>query len=551
MGKGSTYPDLHGSIGILFEQASARGHLQDSVNGPLSFTFAIRNHFLTSLSSLEATLAHRAQLLEHKRTFYQDAISLVRGGKTKGYVVAAPADPVRLYRFLEILARHEIRAHRLSRDMQIAGRTFRGGESFVVPAAQPEFRFLQALFEGRTKFEENVFYDVSTWTLPLAFNLQHAELTAPPSAEQLGEPFSRDDYPKRTLATKSDDLAYVIDWRGYTAPKAIYQLLAADVKVKVAARPFHLQLGNHETVFGYGTLLVPLGIQPEKRDRIIDILEQASTDGVAVHPATTGLTSHGMDFVSSNFVLVPKPKLLLVTSTGVSDYEAGEVWHLLDRRFEMPVTLVDNRRLGAVKLNDYTVVVMVSGSYSSISEAGVEWLERFVTDGGTLVAIGTAIRWINEKKIIEIAFRKAADVENEEPAASAERRPYAEAARDAAVKLVRGFILRTHVDHTHPIGYGFSESQTLPVFRNNTVFLEPSKSAYSTPVAYDAEPLLSGYVSAENLRLLSGSASVIVRSSGRGRVVLMAENPNFRAFWYSTNRVFLNALLFGPITRVP
>jgi hypothetical protein len=243
--------------------------------------------------------------------------------------------------------------------------------------------------------------------------------------------------------------------------------------------------------------------------------------------------------------------LLLVIGAGVSAYEAGEVWHLLDRRFEMPVTLVDSRRLGSVKLSDYTVVVMVSGSYSSISETGVERIKRFVTDGGTLVAIGTAIRWINESKIIEVAFRKAADGEDEEPAASAKRRPYAEAARDRAVRLVRGSILRTHVDHTHPMGYSFSESETLPVFRNNTVFLEPSKNAYSTPVVYDIEPLLSGYVSPENLKLLSGSASVIVRSSGRGRIVLMAEDPNFRAFWYGTNRVFLNALFFGPITRVP
>ncbi|HCR54230.1 MAG TPA: zinc carboxypeptidase, partial [Cytophagales bacterium] len=56
-GKGSTYPDVQGCIGILFEQASSRGHAQESENGLLRFPFTIRNHFTTMLSSLEGANA--------------------------------------------------------------------------------------------------------------------------------------------------------------------------------------------------------------------------------------------------------------------------------------------------------------------------------------------------------------------------------------------------------------------------------------------------------------------------------------------------------------
>ena len=42
MGKGSTYPDLFGTVGILFEQPSSRGAGQDTVNGKLTFPFSIR-----------------------------------------------------------------------------------------------------------------------------------------------------------------------------------------------------------------------------------------------------------------------------------------------------------------------------------------------------------------------------------------------------------------------------------------------------------------------------------------------------------------------------
>ncbi|MFB3105857.1 MAG: hypothetical protein ACE1ZA_13185 [Pseudomonadales bacterium] len=216
----------------------------------------------------------------------------------------------------------------------------------------------------------------------------------------------------------------------------------------------------------------------------------------------------------------------------------------------MPITMVDGHDLGSVDLGDYTVLVMVSGNYSAISTANVERLKRFITDGGTIVAIGTAIRWLNQSKILSVEFRETTQQKKENTIAPATRRPYAQARHDAALDLVRGSIVRTHVDLTHPIGFGFSKSP-LPVFRNNTVFLQPTENPYSTPVVYDSHPLLSGYVSPKNLDLLSGSASVVVRSRGRGRVVLMAENPNFRGFWFGTNRLFLNALFFAPITREP
>ncbi len=574
MGKGSTYPDLHGAIGILFEQASVRGHVRESSNGPLTFSFAIRNHWLTSMSSLRATLAMRRELLEHKRQFYRDAQALVRTGSIKGYVVTAPRDEARLYHFLEILARHDIVAHRLEEDLSVGGYRFPRQKSFVIPAAQKEFRFLQDLFARRTEFAESIFYDVSTWNLPLAFQIRHATLETAPKTRQLGKPFRLGAFPRHSLKTTADDLAYVIPWDSYYTPKTLYQLLNAGIKVKVATRPFQMPVGDRVRKFGYGTLLVPLGIQREKRGEAINILRRAGRDAVAVYPAKTGLTSSGIDFGSGHFRLVPKPKILLVT--GASAYEAGEVWHLLDQRMAMPVTLVEAGRLANVQLREYSVVVMVSGSYDSVSERGVDRLRTFLKEGGTVVATGTAIRWLDAKKLVSVSFRavnreqsasegKISEEQVPEEQVSARtaskkstargapplRRPYASAADDAALRLVRGAIFRTRVDPTHPIGYGFTESDSLPVFRNHRVFLELTRSPYSTPVVYDDQPLLSGYVSPVNLKALAGSAGVAVYSMGKGRAILIADNPNFRAFWYGTNRIFLNSLFFGPLVRVP
>src|SRR5690606_34646943 len=74
-GKGSTFPDIQGAIGILFEQASPRGHAQESINGVLTFPFAIRNQFTAMLSSLEAIREMRVDILNYQRQFYRDAVA--------------------------------------------------------------------------------------------------------------------------------------------------------------------------------------------------------------------------------------------------------------------------------------------------------------------------------------------------------------------------------------------------------------------------------------------------------------------------------------------
>jgi hypothetical protein len=74
-GKGSTFPDVQGAIGILFEQASSRGHSQSSDNGVLTFPFTIRNQFTTALSSLKAVNAMRVDLLNYQRDFYKNAVA--------------------------------------------------------------------------------------------------------------------------------------------------------------------------------------------------------------------------------------------------------------------------------------------------------------------------------------------------------------------------------------------------------------------------------------------------------------------------------------------
>ena len=66
-GKGSTFPDINGGIGILFEQASSRGHAQESANGVLRFPFTIRNQFTAAMSTWQSAVEMREELLNYQR----------------------------------------------------------------------------------------------------------------------------------------------------------------------------------------------------------------------------------------------------------------------------------------------------------------------------------------------------------------------------------------------------------------------------------------------------------------------------------------------------
>ncbi|NBP70992.1 MAG: hypothetical protein EBU52_19920, partial [Cytophagia bacterium] len=59
------------------------------------------------------------------------------------------------------------------------------------------------------------------------------------------------------------------------------------------------------------------------------------------------------------------------------------------------------------------------------------------------------------------------------------------------------------------------------------------------------------YLHASQAPKIANSAAIVTSSLGSGRVILFTDNPNFRAFWYGTNKLFLNALFFGPIIPVP
>ena len=547
-GKGSTYPDLQGSIGILFEQASSRGHLQQNSYGTLSFPQTIKNQLTTSLSTLQAALENRAALRTYQAGFFPQALEAAKKHKIKAYVFQGSGETYKAKAMAENLTKHQIQVYALAKPVTVDGKRWESG--YIVPCEQKEFLLIQSLFDQVTTFNDNTFYDVSTWHFPSAFGVPYAEVGGKDFGRDLiGTGFDPNDPLAFEADIKASDLAFVIDWRHHLAPKYAYRLLKKGYRLRGATEPFGSETSQGLVNFGAGSLVIHQGIQDQNPEELLAILREAAGVGIPVYGLGTGLTPVGNDLGSNSFIPLQKPKIVLAVGSDVSTYEAGEVWHLLDLRFDMEIALVDAGELNRNILNDYSHLIMVNGRYNRNGDHLAETVKDWVRDGGTLIATKSAAEWaVNRGFADEKILRDKGEQKEGEEDTNPHRVPYGERASRRALDLISGTIFEADLDLTHPLGFGYGRSK-IALFRNHDTMMAISKDPFATVAAYTSEPLMSGYVSAENVDRIRGTAAIIATSRGRGTVVLMMDNPTFRGYWLGTQRLLLNALFFNEHIR--
>lgn len=524
-GKGSTFPDINGSIGILFEQASSRGHAQETDNGLLEFPFTIRNQFTATLSTLEAAQGMRTELLNYQRDFYNNARSEAKSG---AYAFGSEKDAASAYHLAEILKRHKIEVHEVGNSFRESGKEFKKGYSYIVPKNQRQSRLIKAMFEKRTTFQDSLFYDISAWSFPLSFGLNFTEnasiSNAGPAIQEL-----QMRMPKPVSAST---YGYLMQWHEYYTPKALNKILNAGLRAKVGMKQFTLE-GNS---YDYGTILIPVQNQKMNAQELNKYLSDLSKEThVDITAVSTGLTE-GIDLGSNQFRALEPAKVAIVLGEGFNPHDAGEVWHLFDTRYDMKITKLDIKNLNRVDLSRYTDIIIPHSFGSVLDKGKTEKLKKWVQQGGTLIGYRNAANWLERSKMLDISFEKT---KNPAKNVSFEQRGDFNGAQ-----VIGGAIFEAKQDRSHPINFGYVNDR-ISMFRNTTIFVRADSTSYKNPIQYTKNPLQAGYISKINLKAMSETRPFVHQSSGRGEVILFTDNTNFRAFWYGTNKLLMNAIFFG------
>jgi hypothetical protein len=537
-GYGSTYPDIHGGLGLVFEQASSRGHVQQSSTKEVTFAFTIRNHVRTSLATVRAGVENRELLLKHQQEFFKSALDEGRKSPVNAYVFGDSKDQSRTKAFADLLLKHRIETYHLGADLSIGATKYEKGKAFVVTTDQTQYRMVRSLFEKVTSFYDSVFYDASTWTMSLAYGLPHDALNATVKYSK-GARIKAEDVVLNPAPVIKTNYAYLIDWTEYNASRALYYLLSHKVFVKAAFKPFTAEVNGVKKNFGYGTLVIPVADQSISSDELFTVVKEASqTSGIDVHTVNTGYSLEGVDLGSNNVKTVQTPKVAMLIGEGVAATDAGAIWYLLDSKLKMPITKVNTSQFGQLRISDYNTLILVAGNYGLLGESAVTKIKSWVQQGGTLILMKTAISWAIANKLIDEQLKK------EEEKKEVTRMDYVTAQDFQGSRSIGGSIYLGNLDITHPLGFGYSNRE-LPVYRNTSVFIEPGKSPFNTVIKYTAKPLLSGYIHPANLEKIKNSVSLQVSPMGQGRAILFVDDPAFRGYWNGTNKLFFNALFFG------
>ncbi len=537
-GKGSSYPDAQGTIGILFEQASSRGHLRESINGDLTFAGTIANQVTTSLSTLRAATELRREILDKQKSFIRETLALAKKDETSGYVVLAGADKTRLQSMLDLLASHKIEVYPLLKDTKIDGEVVAAGSGYFVPSVQPQYRLVKSLFSSRKSFQDNTFYDVSNWNIAHAFNLEYLPVSG---SRWRKIPYDGDidlSLPKVNNDIADNPVAIAFNWHNSTAPALLQGLLADGLPARVSSKAFTAFTNEGEIDFQAGAVVLPWsdGLSSISGG----IARLADQLNIKLWSVTSGLTPQGIDLGSRHLQPIDEPSVLLVGGRGTSQYEAGEVWHYLDTVVGLPVTITDLPLLHRLDLNRYSHIIFVDGRYSK-NEALTSALDRWVRAGGVLIGQKRAGKWFADNDWLKATFTDKDDIDN---AFDSNNLGYAQKDMLAAKKRVAGAVFSVDADLGHPLLFGL-QRETMPVFRNSNIIMRAATKPFVMPLRYTTNPLMAGYASDEMQKLIAKSAMAKAHNIGKGKVIYFVDNVNFRGYWRGTRRMLSNAIYFS------
>lgn len=589
-GYGSEWPGMHGSIGVLWEQAGVRGLIVDrSDETRLHYHDAVRHHYISGLATIEAAATGREELLRDWHAARARGVRLGVEGPVRDFFLLEGTRPLRASRLARLLLRNGLEVRRLRepvRGRSIDIQSGRYGErtipagSYHVPVAQPDGQaarllldrhvdmgtdFIKRQLRRKERRLGDEIYDVTAWSLPLAFGV--GCLGMEESLEVNSEPWDGETPPGKMHGGKKASVAYLIPGDDDGVILALSSWLQAGYRVHVAERA--LRLG--ETDLPRGTLFLRVPENPKSLD---EEMERSARDyGLDIIATDTSFVTSGAHLGGPYVQWVRPPKVLLAYDRPTS-YSVGHTWYLFDQVLRYPVTRVACRHLSSADLARFNVLVLPHGDYSGAHAPGdalVGRIREWVKAGGSLILTGGAASWATRE---DVGLLASAVVKKETPwtGEALESRLEADSSTEGAEEppadgqdpsdgevepapeklseppdAVPGAFLRAGVFDDHWLTYGYDAEVDILLSRSLILRpLRPTDGRNLVTFVKRDHLLTSGFCWPETLDLLEGTPFLLYQKLGKGHVIAFSGDPNYRAMYPAMQRFFFNAVFFSP-----
>jgi len=354
-------------------------------------------------------------------------------------------------------------------------------------------------------------------------------------------------------------VSYIVPWGEASAVRFLSQALQRGLSVKSNDKAF-TNLGNE---YAAGSLI--LDVADNSADLYQQLSEIAEQSGAEVVAVNDSWVSDGPSFGSANVVRFNQPRIAMAWDEPTAAYSAGNTRFVIERQFGYPVTPIRVDRLRNADLRHYQVLIlplMGGGGYqSALGDAGVENLKNWVEQGGVLIGLGNATRFLSDPDVELLSIRRErAVVDVEAPEDEEEEEATVEGSyltshdeyEDRVVALedspdaVAGVLVRADVHPEHWLSAGVAP--VLNVLVRGTDIYTPIRINDGVNVARFQGPdelLASGYIWDENRRQLAYKPFVVQESRGAGEVIAFTQDPTVRAYLDGLNVILMNAIFRG------
>jgi len=591
------YMIYHGQPRILTEIASSGGNLADPFvnpqkgrplgpqeargNFPVPYskdTWTLGQQMDYGITAAIAGMSHVAKYgrewLYNFYTVHKDWVNYDKG--PYAFVVpAAQRDQFATYEMLEILEFGDVEIHRATAPFTANGKQYAAG-SYVVKTAQPYGAFAKTMLEKQVYPDLRLFpggppqrpYDVTGHTLWMLMGV---------TVDVVEQPFEaplemvKKVAPRPTMVAARPKGAYLVDPGSYGFFKTVTELQKAKVPIYRAAKAFD----NHPA----GTWVIPPSAAAQP------IIEKAAKE--------MGAAVTGVDRVPAvdGFRLKPATKVGLWK--GANNMPGGWLLWMLEQ-YGINHEIVKAQDFAGDLNAKYDVILLPSGTSKARIVSGLdpkrndpaEWswafgvgdegwkkLKTFVENGGTLLAIGTAVETARE--LLDLPIEKA--LPEGRPRFGPQATPAAGTAASAGATLRDAFssparlmqtlrdrvadpeslffcpgsLLQNEFDVNNPVAWGMPAEWPVFFEGDQAYRLRPGFGIETQVVSrYPTENVLqSGWLLGEEY--LRDQANVLSFRIGKGYVVTYGSQVDFRTQPRATFTLIFNALFHGPSTAVP
>jgi hypothetical protein len=552
---------------MTFEVAGQGGPAYKRQDGELlTLEGRIQRHVAASLATVATAAAeHQALLWDFQRARRE---RMAQGDRAGAFLLAEGADPGRTRALVDLLGRNGIEVLRTTAAVATAGMESIGlakapglpAGSYLVPLDQPRGALAQALLEGEAHMGPKPTYDLTAWSLPLAFHVPawRAKLRPKVGTERPTPP-----------TTSAETIIPPAAW-GYLLPggqEGTERTLAALLREGFHATALAEAATFKGQRFGPGTLVLPRRTNPEALSGRLQALARENQHPVVA--VDTAQMDAGPDLGSNRALILRTPRIAVLMDRPANPMAFGAVAHTLTEA-GLPIVQLRADRFGAVPLGRFTHVVVVDDGaqgkawQQTLGEGGATKLKAWITEGGSLLAFQGGAAYASRAgltptgyhllaKAAEEARLKEKDPKREAPKADPAElgRPWDKREERALEESIPGAFLKVQVDGSHPLAWGLHTDGTAAVLDTSDPILELSPGG-ENPLRYGKEELkVSGLVPKAMEAKLQQTAYAFREKLGLGAVILVAGDPVFRGQTPFTRRLLFNAIFFGAYRPAP